>query len=164
MKRRPAGGKAPTFSVLLVKRPGTMKSPAREDVERLLARAWAEVPPRRRPRLEGSAAVSADVIVVIDEEIAELNQTHMRHDGPTDVLSFPMLEFDHEREAFMLGEVVVSSETAQREAQARCLDPVEELSRYIVHGFLHLIGYDDDTEAHAREMEALQERVLAAKD
>lgn len=164
MKRKAASDKVTcAFSVLLVKRPGTMKSPARKDVERLLALVWEEVPPRKRPRLEGAPAVSADVIVVDDDEIAAMNQTHMQHEGATDVLSFPMLEFDHEREAFMLGEVVVSSDTAQREARERYIDPVEELARYIVHGFLHLIGYDDDTEAHAKEMEELQERVLARR-
>ncbi|MBI3828444.1 MAG: rRNA maturation RNase YbeY [Planctomycetes bacterium] len=137
-----------------------MKRPARPDVERLLEAVWHALPPRRRPKWAGHPRVAADVIVVEDAEIAELNARHMRHEGATDVLSFPMLEYDYEREAFMLGEVVVSSETAQREAQARTLEPVEELSRYIVHGFLHLLGYDDETEAQAREMEALQERIL----
>lgn len=99
-------------------------------------------------------------MVVGDDEIAGLNKRHMQHEGATDVLSFPMLEYDQERDAFMLGEVVVSSETAQREAKERMLEPAEELSRYIVHGFLHLLGYDDQTEAQAREMEKLQERIL----
>ena len=100
----------------------------------------------------------------IDDEIAELNKKHMDHEGPTDVLSFPMSEFDPEREAFLLGEIVVSHQTARREADSRGLPFAEELCRYAVHGFLHLTGFDDDTPEKRSEMEALQEAVLGKKN
>ncbi len=101
-----------------------------------------------------------DIHLLDDAEIAKLNQTHMKHAGPTDVLSFPMGEPDPERGAFNLGEIVASFETAQREASARDISFEEELSRYCVHGFLHLLGYDDDTAAHQKEMFAVQEKSL----
>ncbi len=101
-------------------------------------------------------------MLVGDAEIAELNAQHMRHDGPTDVLTFPMGEPDFERKAYFLGEIVASHETAAREAAARGLDPREELARYCVHGFLHLLGYADGTPARRQAMEAVQERALCA--
>ena len=100
-------------------------------------------------------------MLVDDREIAAFNLSHLKHRGPTDVLSFPLGEFDPERRAYHLGEIVVSFETAHREAAARGLPYAEELSRYCVHGFLHLLGYTDDTEAQRREMFAIQEKIVA---
>jgi probable rRNA maturation factor len=85
----------------------------------------------------------------------------MRHRGPTDVLSFPMGDFDPERGAFFLGEIIVSHETAAREAQERGLTRENELARYAIHGLLHLLGYDDATPREAAAMARLQERLLA---
>lgn len=147
------------FVILLDPRVEEPVRPGRAQIARYLAATWQAISARRRPALQGNA-VTADVIVVTDAEIAELNAAHMRHSGPTDVLSFPMLEYDHERRAFHLGEVIVSLDTARREARERGLPPDEELARYMVHGFLHLLGYDDDTRAHAKEMEAIQEKIL----
>jgi probable rRNA maturation factor len=79
---------------------------------------------------------------------------------PTDVLAFPMEEIDPEREAFHLGEIVVSFTTAQREAAARGISAEEELSRYCVHGFLHLLGYRDGKAAERKKLFAVQEKAL----
>src|SRR4051812_35561007 len=141
-------------------RPGAPENPTRDELAALFERAWALVPATRRPKLRGAMKLAVDVHVIGDAEIAELNQSHMKHAGPTDVLSFPMGETDPERGAYNLGEIVVSFETAQREAAARKLPYAEELSRYCVHGFLHLLGYDDDTPPHRREMITLQEKAL----
>jgi len=129
----------------------------------LFSRAWEEVPAARRPETEGVTRLALDVHVISDAEIATLNAQHMKHKGPTDVLSFPMGNSDPERDAFHLGEIVVSLDTARREAAARKLPEAEELSRYILHGFLHLLGYDDDTGANRKAMFKVQEAILASQ-
>jgi probable rRNA maturation factor len=148
--------------VALELRPGAPAAPTLEQLTALFERAWAIVPPTRRPKLRGATKLAVDLHVIPDAEIAALNHSHMKHSGPTDVLSFPMGEVDPERGAFHLGEVVVSYETAQREAAARKLTYEEELARYCVHGFLHLLGYEDDTPAQRREMHGVQEKALSA--
>jgi probable rRNA maturation factor len=107
--------------------------------------------------------VAVDVLVMDDAEIARLNRSHRHEPGPTDVLAFPMGEPDLERRAFLLGEIAVSFETAAREAAARGLRRDEELARYVVHGFLHLLGYEDGTEAQRRALERVQERALSLR-
>ena len=145
----------PAFHILLVRRTAAPKRPARQAIAALFARAWRLVPSRRCPDAGRRAAV--DVFLVGDAEMARLHATHLKRRGPTDVLSFPMAEFDPGRKAFLLGEIVVSFETARREAAARGLALEEELARYLVHGFLHLMGYDDCTAQQRQEMHALQE-------
>ncbi|HYF51288.1 MAG TPA: rRNA maturation RNase YbeY [Planctomycetota bacterium] len=140
------------------------RRPAKKDIEKLFLKTLALVPASRRPDIPAAflKKLAVDVIVVNDARIAQLNTAHMRHKGPTDVLSFPMGEIDPERRVFNLGEIVVSSETAKREAAERGLPFEEELSRYCVHGFLHLLGYDDDTRTQREEMFAIQEKALSS--
>jgi len=144
----------------VVRRNGAPGKPTPAKLNRILALALAATPSSRRAILEKHKLVAVDVLLVDDAEIAKLNHVHMKHAGPTDVLSFPMGEFDPERKAFHLGEIVVSFETARREAAARGLPFTEELTRYIVHGFLHCLGYEDGTASKAKAMRDLQERIL----
>ncbi len=153
---------APTIAARRIARPGAPKAPSQADLSRLFAAAWYAASPARRPKPQAFERLAADVMLVGDAEIAELNAQHMRHDGPTDVLSFPMGEPDFERKAYFLGEIVASHETAAREAAARGLEPRDELARYCVHGFLHLLGYEDGTPARRKAMEAVQEQALGA--
>jgi probable rRNA maturation factor len=89
---------------------------------------------------------SVSVAIVDDPTIHELNRKYLEHDYPTDVLSFLL-----EREDDLLeGEVVVSADTAQRTALRLGWPAEHELLLYIVHGTLHLAGYDDlDPESKA---------------
>jgi probable rRNA maturation factor len=100
---------------------------------------------------------SISVAVVDDPLIHELNRRYLEHDYPTDVLSFVL-----EREADLLeGEVIVSADTARRTAQRLGWPAEHELLLYIVHGTLHLAGYDDlDPESKAC-MRQQERRVLA---
>lgn len=112
-------------------------------------------------------AGEVSVLYVNDEAIHELNRTYRGVDRPTDVLSFAMLEGD---EAFpeledsldMLGDVVVSVDTAKRQAEEYDHSLERELAFLLVHGFLHLNGYDHEDEAAEREMFGLQETILAS--
>ena len=98
-----------------------------------------------------------NVLLTDDREITRMNRQFLGEEGPTDVLSFGSEEDEKEG---VLGDVAVSGETAAREASARGLSPEEELTRYAVHGLLHLLGYDDQKEADRRRMWRRQEEIV----
>ena len=101
---------------------------------------------------------SLSIAIVDDAAIRELNKKYLDHDYATDVLSFPL-----SRNAGRLeGEVVASAETAARVAARFGWKPADELLLYVVHGALHLVGYDDRTVKARAQMQAAQRRYLAA--
>ena len=93
-----------------------------------------------------------DVLLTGDKEIRALNRRHLKHDYATDVISF-LLEPN-------LGDVVVSVEFARRFADSLGLPVKQETARYIVHGILHLLGYDDQKPKDRAEMFERQEIIL----
>ena len=76
-----------------------------------------------------------------DPEIHVLNRQYRKKDKPTDVLSFPLAD---KVQPFLLGDVVISIETAARQAQRRHHSLREELQILLIHGILHLLGYDHE--------------------
>ena len=106
----------------------------------------------------------------------ELNKTYRGKDKPTDVLSFALTEGEElwlpPGEPLPLGDVIISVETAQQQAQRGALPRLEpalkgrawsvrdELSFLMLHGLLHLLGYDHEEEGEAEEMEALELALL----
>ncbi|HJN73419.1 MAG TPA: rRNA maturation RNase YbeY [Myxococcota bacterium] len=95
------------------------------------------------------------IVLCSDDHIRELNARWRGHDAPTDVLSFPM---DDER---VLGDVVVSLHTCRRQAAERQHEVLDELRVLLVHGLLHLLGYDHETGAEGlAEMAAAERRLL----
>ena len=112
-------------------------------------------------RLDIDAAEAA-IALSSDERVRALNRTYRGKDKPTNVLSFPAGEhaapFGLRRH---LGDVVLAAETVAREAAAEGTPPRHHLQHLAVHGLLHLLGYDHDTEPQAREMEALEAEILA---
>ncbi len=96
-----------------------------------------------------------------DEAMARLNERYRGKRGPTDVLSFSLMEGAYnELRGGMLGDVIVSLDTAARQAKRgrRSLD--EEVLRLVIHGTLHLLGHDHQEDAEARRMRAEERRVL----
>ena len=87
-------------------------------------------------------------VLVSDVRIAALHQEFLNNPSPTDVITFPY------------GEIVISVETAKREAQQRSLSLPEEIARYAVHGMLHLAGWADATTRNGAAMRAMQEKIL----
>ncbi|MCI0652671.1 MAG: rRNA maturation RNase YbeY, partial [Planctomycetes bacterium] len=106
-----------------------------------------------------------DVAFVDDAEIAALHERFLGATMPTDVITFPLrgegpgAPNDGEREP--LGEVVVSTETAIRQAPRHRSSPIRETLLYVVHGVLHLTGYDDRTGAARRRMKKRERELLA---
>jgi len=107
---------------------------------------------------------SLTLVLTDDATISELNHRFRQIDGPTDVLSFP----SQEGKPFVLppsarrhlGDVVISLETAQRQADERRQPIDRELALLIVHGCLHLLGHDHATPADEAAMWALQDAIL----
>ena len=127
-----------------------------------MARALEEMSPDmlRREIAESDAPGTVTIRVVDDQEMAELNARYLGRVGPTDVLAFPMFDQDPKSGRIHWGDIVVSWLTAQRVAEDLELPVSEEMFRYILHGFLHLAGYNDASASDRRRMICAQESVL----
>ncbi|MFH1942492.1 MAG: rRNA maturation RNase YbeY [bacterium] len=95
---------------------------------------------------QGKGSIS--IVLVDDKEIRELNSRFLHRDRPTDVLAFPLEDGEED----VWGEVYVSEERAKEQALAYGVTFEEELARLVVHGVLHLVGYDDKDKKTQREM------------
>lgn len=105
--------------------------------------------------LRGEQVASADMSIAIvdDEMIRQLNRQYLQHDCPTDVLSFLL-----ERQAgHVEGEIIASAETAVRESVQYGWSAHEELLLYVIHGALHLLGYDDQAPEQSQVMRAKEQ-------
>ena len=107
---------------------------------------------------EGISRGGGEVAFVDDDTISRLHEQFMDIPGPTDVITFPMSDPDDPRGS--LGEVVVSTETAIRQAPEFGLDPRDETLLYVVHGVLHIVGYDDQEATEQAEMTRRQLELL----
>lgn len=104
------------------------------------------------------------VLIVDDAEIRLLNRDYLRKDRPTNVISFAMREGEAGAiQPNLLGDVVISAETAARDAAEAGLAFESEVCFLLLHGILHLLGYDHErgTEAEARLMEAREQELFA---
>jgi probable rRNA maturation factor len=115
------------------------------DRQRAIPRAKAACKRAAEAVLEDQPVV---VALVDDATMARLHEQFLGRSGPTDVLSFPH------------GEIVVSADTARREAESRSIPPLSELVLYVVHGALHLKGYDDKRPKDKVKMRAAERRFL----
>ncbi len=95
--------------------------------------------------------------VVDDPEMHRLNREYLRHDYPTDVLSFMLEQEDHRLD----GQLIVSSDTARTNAAEYGWAAESELLLYVIHGTLHLVGYEDDTPEAKNRMRDAERRHLA---
>jgi probable rRNA maturation factor len=111
----------------------------------------------------GSPNDELSLVITNDERIAELNRQYLRRTGPTNVIAFPMREGPFsEVTPQLLGDIVISADTTAREArQAGC--PFEiRLLELLIHGILHLCGYDHEQSAsEAKRMESRSQELLA---
>ena len=106
---------------------------------------------RQRARGPGLASLEEiDVLLISDRRMSELHRKFMEMSGPTDVITF-----QH-------GEIFISAGTAKRQARRHRSTLANELRLYLVHGLLHLHGFDDQSPKEKRLMDSLQTKILAA--
>jgi len=102
------------------------------------------------------------ILVVDDHQIEKINHTYLNRQGPTNVIAFAMREGQYlEITPYLLGDVVISIETAHREGQASGIDVQKRFNQLLVHGILHLLGYDhENTADEAKLMEEKNRQIL----
>ncbi len=110
----------------------------------------------------GSPEGELSILVVDDSEIKTLNKNYLNRLGPTNVIAFPMKEGDFsDINPQLLGDVVISIETAGREALQSGISTEERFAQLLVHGILHLFGFDHEkSEQDARKMEKKSNELL----
>ena len=121
------------------------------DIDGLAARAVAQI----LKDIDNPKLGELSLALVSDADIQTLNRDYRHKDKPTNVLSFP-------QEGPFLGDIVLALETITREAKEKSISLEHHVTHLIIHGFLHLQGYDHQTDETAREMEALEITALAA--
>jgi len=120
----------------------------------------AAVAHSRHPGLSDS---EVSVKFTADEEVRALNAAWRGKDKATNVLSFPMAEEDQLAGAQLLGDIVLAAGVCAREAEAKQVSVATHAAHLLVHGTLHLLGYDHETSvADAEEMEEVERRALAS--
>lgn len=114
--------------------------------------------------------VSVCIALSSDEAVRDLNRTWRAKDSPTNVLSFPAppvpagrlaVADDPHRGPTFLGDIVLAAETISREAREMGISAQQHLQHLVVHGLLHLLGFDHEQDAEAAAMEALETAILA---
>lgn len=101
------------------------------------------------------------LVLAGDKTLKSLNKEWREIDKPTNVLSFPGKDIAvGETADIMLGDIVISLETTVREAALENKTFEDHLSHLVVHGFLHLFGYDHETDEEASQMESLETKIL----
>jgi probable rRNA maturation factor len=137
------------------------------------SRAWRKLPRARALARETVAVCVAEaglaaqeraevsLLLTGDEEVRALNARWRGQDKPTNVLSFPASPPGRLAETPALGDIALAFETLAREAEASGVPLADHYRHLVAHGFLHLIGYDHETDEEAERMEALETRILA---
>lgn len=117
-------------------------------VRQVVERAWPQIVAAERPGAVLSQLPEICFVLVSDARIAALHDEFMEDPSPTDVITF-----GH-------GEIVLSAETARREARQRKLPLPQEIARYALHGLLHLAGWSDSEPGEAAKLRVVQEKIL----
>ncbi|MGQ9616671.1 MAG: rRNA maturation RNase YbeY [Spirochaetota bacterium] len=101
------------------------------------------------------------LVVCDDKYISNLNERYLHRQGPTDVISFPMREGEfHHISDCLLGDIVISVETAEKQAVEYGSTLEEEFIFLYIHGLLHLLGYTHGTPSRAKEMNEYSRKIL----
>ena len=112
-----------------------------------------------KPKITGAAELS--IVLTNDAEQQELNRQWRGKDSSTNVLSFPQIE-PFGPVAGLLGDITLAHETLVREAEEQGVSLADHFTHLVVHGFLHILGYDHLTDAEALQMESLETQILAS--
>ncbi len=125
-----------------------------------ISERWIRERVERILQILGVDNAEVSILITDDKEIRRLNSLYRGKDSPTDVLSFPM--GDRVGGRLLLGDVVISLDTAGRQARELGHTIEEEIQRLLVHGVIHLLGYDHELGGEEeRKFRELEEKVNA---
>jgi len=112
--------------------------------------------------LSASVDRESELSIVLEDDLflQQLNQKYLGIDAPTDVLSFPAGHIDPDTNSVYLGDVIISIPRAQSQATAGNHTLADELQLLVVHGVLHLIGFDHVGDEDKKNMQATQDEIL----
>lgn len=131
---------------------------AEPEAETLVQRAIAAAARQACPSVDGAEVA---IVLTDDSGIQTLNRDWRGIDKPTNVLSFPAAPVPGpDTQPRMLGDIAIAFEVTRREAESENKPFAHHLSHLAVHGFLHLLGYDHETDADAEIMENLERQIL----
>ena len=129
----------------------------------IIPRQLKKVAARTLSALGCTEATELSITIVGDRSIRHINREYLAKDHPTNVISFSQQEGDCGSMApSMLGDVIISADTSAREAELGSIQPFERLNFLLLHGILHLCGYDHERsgEAEAVRMEKKEEELF----
>ena len=132
------------------------------DTREYLRKVWIQLPARLTSVY--SSVVEVSVVLLNDAQIRRYNRQFRKKDYPTDVLSFPVNELQDEisrarkRQIFYLGDILISMERTTSQAREKNHPPKQEFKILLLHGMLHLLGYDHEVDNG--QMERLERRLL----
>jgi probable rRNA maturation factor len=118
---------------------------------------------RRILKGAGVSSGSLSLVFVTNRKIRDLNKKFLRHDFATDVLSFDLRDIpgqERRRKNFIHGEIVISAEMAASNARRFETPVARELELYIIHGILHLLGYNDHAPKDIKKMRAKEQELM----
>ena len=133
-----------------------------KNIKRLCERAIQHACHKAEPKLMKGAELS--ILLTNDAEMRTLNKQWRGMDKPTNVLSFPAVPPETISKTPMLGDIALAFETVKREAENDQKTLENHFSHLVVHGFLHILGYDHENETDAAIMEALEISILEKLD
>lgn len=107
-----------------------------------------------------SSESSLSIVIGDDAFLKKLNYKYRSMNTPTDVLSFPSGEQDPDTNSLYLGDVIISLQRAEHQAATGGYSVADELQLLVIHGTLHLLGYDHVEPAEKNRMQSIQDRVL----
>ncbi|VAW16523.1 Metal-dependent hydrolase YbeY, involved in rRNA and/or ribosome maturation and assembly [hydrothermal vent metagenome] len=128
------------------------------DLNKLIRKAVLNAIEIANPAISGPGEIS--IVLSNDAHVQELNMQWRQIDKPTNVLSFSQIE-PFAPLAGILGDIILSLETLENEAKNNQLAFSDHLSHLIVHGFVHILGYDHQNDKEADEMESLEIKILS---
>jgi probable rRNA maturation factor len=136
--------------------------------ERAVRAAFAESP--FGEWVGNEAMIEVAVRLTSDDEVQTLNRQYRDKDKPTNVLSFPMIQPDlldavtqnSDDGEVLLGDIVLAYDVCEREAAERAISVADHATHLIVHGTLHLLGFDHQGDAEAEAMEEMERAALAS--
>ena len=120
----------------------------------------------RQSGIDQDSGIDADATIMLtgDEQLHEMNLKYLDIDSPTDVLSFPADYVDPDTNVQYLGDILISYERARAQAAAGGHAVEQELTLLVVHGMLHLLGYDHTEPKEKDKMWSAQARILKSLD